>query len=226
MFSIVFLITIGITIVCCFNSTPSTTDNSSTKVEYGLGYILYLLLIFYITFCSVSSFCVLFAISFHFSVVTIRFDITAHTWISTSSSVLVGPGGKGRYDLESVSAIRIIFLVCRSSPNHISGFLASVSTIWEVHHLMACCLWQFMVYDLFQLLLTCIIHDYETVHSQTQHRVVPFQSLHSLFTLTQCSRSKSNGHPVSIKLLQHHCTNATLPRVSRYFDWFSVVLKL
>ena len=45
----------------------------------------------------------------HFSVVTIRFDITAHTSISTSSSVLEGPGGRGRYDLGSVSAIMRYF---------------------------------------------------------------------------------------------------------------------
>ena len=36
--------------------------------------------------------------------------------------------------------LRDIFLVCRSSPNNISGFLAaSVSAILEVHNIMACC---------------------------------------------------------------------------------------
>ena len=113
-FSIVFLITIGITIVCCFSSTPSTTDSSSTKVEYGLGHILCSLLIPCITFCSVSSYWVLFANSFYFSVVTIRFDITAHTWISTSSSVLVAEVGMCicYYEIFSwcVDHLQIIFL--------------------------------------------------------------------------------------------------------------------
>ena len=95
---------IGMTIRWPFSSTPSTTVKSSTNVAYGLGHAFGSSIMLRITCLMTSSFSVSSAISFHFRFETGSSAFTAHTCISTSSSVVLGTS-LGEKALDSVSAI-------------------------------------------------------------------------------------------------------------------------